>query len=160
MKISKKRAVAAPLAVLALAGSSFLASVSFAEEPATATSKTISATEIRPLLMSGCELGYACIWSGKNYKGEWAADYANTGPFDIGSTWARAHHNSAAANGNACKATRFWNGSHTKYFVLSSETGGTGQSRDPYLTNGAGWTGWTNENWENNARSAQFVNCV
>lgn len=73
---------------------------------------------------------------------------------------------SAAANGNSCMRTRFYDGANSQYgnwqgpyFELYSQSSSSGyQNRDPMLSNGAGNFGsWRTENWNDRVTSVQFI---
>ncbi len=165
MKVKKKWA-AGPLAALMLVAGGFVGTAAQADEaeptpvvaeaPAAVNETTI---EVGPLAFPGCTLGWACVWVGDNYTGGSAA--AN---YSGGYTWvssplspAKALQNSAAANGNLCRKTAFYN-TGGRYFVLNSQTRLGGTSRDPNLSNGAGNAGSTTMNWKNQVRSFEFFN--
>ena len=145
-----------------LATTSAIADESATPEPTATTQETASA--VTPLATyPGCTLGWACVWQYNDYGGGWAAAPSN-GPFKKWSVdGARTGHNSAGANGNASKYSRYWNSEGTKYFDLRSASwSGTAATRDPNLANGAGFNGQSNEAWKNRIRTVTFhggTNC-
>ncbi|MGO1592517.1 MAG: hypothetical protein ACTHW1_09770 [Ancrocorticia sp.] len=170
----RKRWAGGALAALMLVTSGLLATSVQADETddlsitdQTANSIVMeSGSEIVPLAFPGCQLGWACVWTGKDYTGVAAAAAQNGGytwAENPGGALAYSFQNSAAANGNLCHKTRFFNSGKTRHFVLNSQTRLGGTSRDPNLSNGAGNAGSTNISWTNKIRSFEFfsgANCV
>lgn len=153
------------LATLALTVSGLFGTAVQADEAsddlaASATENSITLEgEIGTQAFPGCQLGWACVWAGKDYTSASAAashDGVYTWTSDGGT--AVLFQNSAAANGNLCYKTRFYNSDRTKFFVLNSQTRLGGTSRDPNLSNGAGNAGATTMNWTNKIRRFAFFN--
>lgn len=148
-----------------LVASGFAGSAALADEPAPEPAPIVETTdEIGTLAYPGCQLGWACVWQYTNYGGGWAAAPSD-GPFTKWSVnGARTGHNSAGANGNSCKYSKFWNSDRDKYFTLQSASWTGGQAnRDANLSNGAGFGGNSNEAWKNRIRRVTFnggSNCV
>lgn len=67
---------------------------------------------------------------------------------------------SAAANGATCKKTRFYDytwGNSGSFFILHSESIVGTNYRDPDLSNGAGVGDYAHENWENRVSRITYV---
>lgn len=106
-----------------------------------------------------CALGNACIWQHTNYNGNYYGQSANESSV---SSLLNNAASSAAANGKACYATRFYdNGAQAtgSYFILNSKYR-TGQNyRDPNLVNGAGLGPYNTQNWNDRISRIKFTGC-
>lgn len=159
MRVSRKWA-AASMAALTMTCTGFFAGAASADESAEPAPETaVVVNEVGPqATYPGFVLGWSGVFEKASYEGAYAAAGMN-GPFTAwdGGGAARTKHNSAGANGNLCKYTRFWNSEGTKYFFLRSESwDGTEQTRDPNLANGVGTGTWSKENWQNRVRTLEF----
>lgn len=111
---------------------------------------------------AACPVGYACIWDYTNYSesGRYWKQSANEQavPATINNK-----ASSAAANGKACYATRFYdNGAQAtgSYFILHSKTRlPNSYYEDPYLANGAGLGDFSGQNWDNRISRIKFTGC-
>ncbi|MGV9182753.1 peptidase inhibitor family I36 protein [Arcanobacterium canis] len=106
-----------------------------------------------------CKLGYACLWENRSFDGR------SYGKNRDGAVTPSMNNraSSAAANGNVCYATRFYDYANPVgggFFILWSETKKGKNYKDPNLSNGAGWDVYGNlvkDNWEDRISYIMFT---
>ena len=138
--MKSRKVLGSLMAVLALGGTSFVA--------------TIPAAEASD---SSCPFGASCVWTGKGYTGIKGRNYDNSSPVHES---INNQGKSAAANGGSCWATKFYDytwASSGSYFVLYSKTIAKTNYQDPDLSNGAGVGDYAHENWENRVSRITYV---
>ncbi|WP_231957959.1 peptidase inhibitor family I36 protein [Arcanobacterium haemolyticum] len=138
--MKSRKVLGSLMAVLALGGTSFVA--------------TIPAAEASD---SSCPVGASCVWTGKGYTGIKGRNYDHSSPVHES---INNQGKSAAANGATCKKTRFYDytwGNSGSFFILHSESIVGTNYRDPDLSNGAGVGDYAHENWENRVSRITYV---
>lgn len=108
-----------------------------------------------------CSTGWSCVWEHKVYEGKVGAVTLNKNVVPYVSNMG----SSAAANGQTCRSTRFyetwsvWNQNVSgSYFTLDSKVLVGSNYRDPNLSNGAGYDG-VGQNWEDRVSGIWHVKC-
>jgi Peptidase inhibitor family I36 len=110
---------------------------------------------------ASCTKGYACLWVNSGFTGTSWGNSNNSGTFDVWTTGVNDAASSAWANGAACRYTTWYkHGSQTgDWFALRSQTHYPSYFNDSNLSNGAGYSGYTTQNFDNQLSSWKFSGC-
>lgn len=110
---------------------------------------------------ASCTAGYACLWVDNNYSGTSWGNTVNTGSYNIWTTGINDAASSVWANGAQCKYTTWYKdpGQTGDWFYLRSQSHFATYYRDAKLSDGAGYAGYTTQNFNDKLSSWKFSGC-